>query len=62
MVVALTKAVCGDILTPIIIFPGKTDSSINDLTDLQNLCIATQEMAWMDERLMMVWYGNIWLR
>ena len=60
--VALTQAACRDILTPMIIFPGKTDNIINDLTDSENLCIATKEMAWMDERLMMVWYENIWLR
>ena len=39
-----------------IIFPSKTDRTIKDLTVSDNLCIVTQGKAWMDERLMMVWY------
>ena len=35
-------------------FPGKTDRTIKDLTILDNLCVVTQEMAWIDVRLMMV--------
>ena len=34
-----------------IIFLGKTDRTIKDLTVPDNLCIVTQEKAWMDERL-----------
>ena len=26
------------------------------------LCIVTQEKAWMHERVMMVWYEEIWLK
>ena len=57
----LTIATCGDIRTPVIIYPGKTDHSIEDHTVPDNLCIITQEKAWMDELLMMLWYDKIWL-
>ena len=43
--VILTITVCGDILPPMVIFPGKTDRTIKDLTVPDNLWIATQEHA-----------------
>ena len=55
VVIAITIVACGDILPPMIIFPGKSDHSIN-LTVRDNPCIATQEKAWIDEHLMIVWY------
>ena len=57
VVIVITIAACGDILPPMIIFPGKSDHSIN-LTVRDNPCIATQEKAWIDEHLMIVWYGK----
>ena len=45
-----------------IIFPSKTDCTIKDPTVPDNLCIVTQDKAWMDERLMMVLHENIWMR
>ena len=45
-----------------ITFSGKTDNTIKDLTVPDNFFIVTQEKAWMDERLMMVWYEKIQLR
>ena len=38
-----------------IILPGKTECTIKDLNVPNNLCIVTQEKAWMDKRLM-IWY------
>ena len=52
----VTVAKCGDILSPMIIFPVKTGRTVKDLTVPNNLCIVTQEKAWINERLMMVWY------
>ena len=49
--VVLTIATCGDILPPMIIFPGKTDHTIKDLTVSDNLiaCIVTRKMlGWMN--------------
>ena len=37
-----------------IIFFGKTNRTIKDLTVPDNLCIVTQKIAWMDKRLMMI--------
>ena len=54
----LIISTCGDILPPMIIFPGKTDRT-KDLAVPDNLCIVTQEKTWKDERLMMVWYEKI---
>ena len=48
-----------DVSPPMIIFPVKIDRTFKDLTVLDNLCIVTQEKAWMNERLMMVWYEKI---
>ena len=45
LTVVLNIATCGDILLPMIIFPGKTDSTIKDLTVNDNVCIVTQEKA-----------------
>ena len=59
MLVVLTRAAYGDILLPMIIFPGKTDRTIKDLTVPDNLCFVTQEKAWIDKPLMMVWYQKI---
>ena len=64
VVIVITIAACGDILPPMIIFPGKSDHSIN-LTVRDNLCIVTQEKTWIDEHLMIVWYEKKkkkWLR
>ena len=55
VVIVITIVACGDILPPMIIFPGKSDHSIN-LTVRDNLCIVTQEKTWIDEHLMIVWY------
>lgn len=52
----VTVAKCGDILSPIIIFSVKTGRTVKDLTVSNNLCTVTQEKAWINERLMMVWY------
>ena len=39
-------------------FPGKTDHTIKDLIVSDNLCIVTQEKAWIDECLFDD--GRIW--
>ena len=54
LTVVLTIIAFGDILPPMIIFPGKTDRTIKDFTVPDNLCIVTQERIWMDECSMMV--------
>lgn len=51
MTVVLTIATCVYILPPMINFPGKTDHTIKDLIVSDNLCIVTQEKAWIDECL-----------
>lgn len=43
LTVVLTIAGYRDILQPMIIFPGKTDCTIEDLTVPNNFCIVTQE-------------------
>ena len=43
--VFLTLGTCGNILPPMIIFPGKTNRTIKDLTNPDNLCIVTLEKA-----------------
>lgn len=40
MAVVLTVAASGDILSSMIIAPGKTDNTFKDLTSLDNPCIA----------------------
>ena len=45
MAVVLTVAACGGIFPPTIIFAGKTNRSIKDLTIPDNLCIVTKEVA-----------------
>ena len=40
MAVVLTVAASGDILSSMIIAPGKTDNIFKDLTSLDNPCIA----------------------
>lgn len=57
--VVLTIAAYGDMLPILIISPGKTDRTIKDLTVPDNLCIVTQEMVWIEVRLMMVWHEKI---
>ena len=51
--VVLTIAACEDVLPPMIIFAGKNDRFIKDLTVTDDLCIVNQEKVWMGERLMM---------
>ena len=51
MTVVLSIATCVYILPPMINFPGKTDHTIKDLIVSDNLCIVTQEKAWIDEFL-----------
>ena len=50
--VVLTIAACEDILPPMIIFAGKNDRFIKDLTVTDDLCIVNQEKVWRGERLM----------
>ena len=57
--IEVTVAKCEDILSPMIIFPVKIGRTVKDLTVPNNLCIVTQEKAWINERLMMVWYEKI---
>ena len=38
VIVVLTIATCGDLLPSMIIFPGKTDRAVKDLTVTDNLC------------------------
>ena len=51
-----------EILPKMITFTGKPNRTIKDLTVPDNLCIVTQEKAWINKRLTMVWYEKIWLR
>ena len=53
MTVALTTTACGP---PMIIFPGNNVRTIIDLAVPDYLCIVSQEKAWKDRCLMMVWY------
>ena len=57
--IEVTVAKCEDILSPMIIFPVKIGRTVKDLTVPNNLCIVTQEKAWINERLKMVWYEKI---
>ena len=54
--VALTTAANGNILPPMIIFPGKTERTLQCLKIPTHLCVATREKAWMEEEKMQVWY------
>ena len=39
-----------------IIFHAKTECTIKDLTVPNDICLVTKVKAWMDERLMTIWY------
>ena len=41
---------------------GKTDRTIKYLTVSDNVYIVSKGKAWMNERLMIVWYEKLWLR
>ena len=46
-------------LSPMIIFKGKTDRTISDLNIFAGFIVKTQEKAWMDDDLMKVWVEGI---
>ena len=49
-------------LPPIIVFKGKTDRTISDLSIPPGFILKTQEKAWMDDDLMKVWVEDIWIK
>ena len=59
MTIFLTKPAYGDILPPMII---TTWPHIEDLTIPDNLSIATQEKAWLNERYISHGMKKIWLK
>ena len=60
--VVLAVTADGGILPPMIIFKGKTDRTIKNLVVPTGFVVATQEKAWMDEELMLIWLKDVWLR
>ena len=52
----------GKMLPPIIIFKGKTDTTISDLNIAAAFIVKTQEKAWMDDDLMKVCVEDIWIK
>ena len=62
LTVVLSATGNGKMLPPMIIFKGKTDRTISDLNIPAGLIVKTQEKAWMDDDLMKVWVGDIWIK
>ena len=60
LTVALSATRDGKMLPPMIIFKGKTDSTILNIP--VGFIVKTQEKAWMDEELMKVWVEDIWIK
>ena len=59
--VAVTVTAAGEYLTPLIVFKGTENGRINrELSTYQTDCFyATQERAWMDERVMLQWVEQV---
>ena len=62
--ITVVLAVTADsgILPPMIIFKGKTNRTIKDLVVPTGFVVATQEKAWMDEKMMLIWLKDVWLK
>ena len=57
--IVLSATVDGKMLTPMIIFKGKTTKTIENLRVPDGFIVKTQAKAWMDEELMHVWLEDI---
>ena len=55
----LSCVAIGNMLSPMVIFKGTTHRCINKVTG-SNVCY--QKKAWMDERLMLTWIRDIWVK
>ena len=55
----LSCVAVGNMLPPMVIFKGTTHRCINKVTG-SNVCY--QKKAWMDERLMLTWIRDIWVK
>ena len=53
--IVLLAAADGTLLPPMLIFKGKTERTIGNMRVPEAFVVKTQEKAWMDEDLMIVW-------
>ena len=59
--IVLSATADGKMLTPMIIFKGKTTKTIENLCAPDGFIVKTQAKAWIYEELMHVWLEDIWL-
>ena len=62
LTVVLSATGNGKMLPPMIIFKGKTDKTISDLSISAGFTVKSQEKAWIDDGLMKVWVEDIWIK
>ena len=60
--IILSAAADGTLLPPMLIFKGKTERTIGKLRVPEGFVVKTQEKAWMDEDLTIVWLDEIWVK
>ena len=60
--IVLSAAADGTLLPPMLIFKGKTERTIGKLRVPEGFVVKTQEKAWMDKDLMIVWLDEIWVK
>ena len=58
--VTLCCSASGTILTPFVVFKGKTMRPLKNVTIPDGVVATTQEKAWMDELRMLEWIRKVW--
>ncbi len=49
-------------LPPMVIFKGTTPRSIKNVLGSQGTVVGYQKKSWMDEKLMLKWISDIWVK
>ena len=58
----LSCTATGSMLPPMIVFKGTTPRSIKDVKGSKGTAVCYQKKGWMDERLMLMWISDIWVK
>ena len=58
----LSCSAVGNMLPPMLIFKGTTSRSIRGVQGSEGTLVSYQKKAWMDEKLMLKWISDIWVK
>ena len=62
LIVVLSCTATGNMLPPMVIFKGTTPRSITGVQGSQGTVVGYQKKSWMDEKLMLKWISDIWVK